>query len=300
MSFALRSNSVSIGMVLVTLALSALFLARGATAYVAAALPGAAHAMTGGVMQTGRAPGAEPPDRCAILARNVFDAASGALCPARARARSEPPPAPRPGEAPPPCAGETHKLVATVHSERDPALSFAEVVSVASASRLFQEGDHVDDDEVVAIYPTAVHFKQSSGQYCSLTMFGEPIANHSPVQATDLGSGITAVNETRFTVPRALVDDALQDPESVLRSIRVVPQAKDGQLLGVKVYGIRRDSVLHALGLQNGDALLAINGLEIATPDAALEAYARLRGASNLALSLERRGRAMTVDYAIE
>jgi general secretion pathway protein C len=290
MNLALQSKNTSSAIVFVTLTLSALFLARGATAYFAGTLPSAAHPAKRVDTQSAPPPGSEPPEPCAILARNVFDSASGALCPAKAVARSELP-APRLGETPPPCEGETRKLVAAVHSERDPAWSFAEVTSTQSAAQLFQVGDRVDDNEVFAIYPTAVHLKQSSGHYCSLTMFDEPAPSH-----TD----ITAVTKKRFTVQRAIVDRVLQDPARGLRSISVVPQSKDGRMVGVQLFGIRRDSMLHALGLQNGDALLAINGLEIATPDAALEAYARLRSASNLSVSLERRGQPMTVDYAIE
>jgi len=302
MNLALQSKSASIGIVLATLALSALFLAQGVNAYVIAALPGADRAAKLVAAHAGPPPGTAPPDRCAILARNAFDPASGGLCPPKAVAGIEPPPAPRPGETPPPCEGQTRKLVAAVHTERDPKRSFVELVSTEAASQLLREGDRIGDNVVFAIHPTAVHLKQSNGQLCSLTMFGEPASNRPPVraQAKERSSSITAVTGAQFTVRRALVDSVLQDPMSSLGSVRVVPHSKDGRAAGIKIYGIRSDSPLHALGLQNGDALLTINGLEIATPDAALEAYGQLRGASHLAVSLERRGQPMTVAYAIE
>jgi general secretion pathway protein C len=301
MNLALQSKSASVGIVLVALALSALFLAQGVSAYVAGALPSTAHVTTRFVTQA-RPPGSELPDHCAILARNVFDSGTGALCPARAVARNEPPPAPpapRPGETPAPCEGETRKLVAAVHSERDPARSFAELASAKSPSRLLQEGDRIDDDVVFAIYPTAVHFKRPSGHYCSLTMFGELVpssATPSPSPTLPLAPATAA----RFKVRRALIESTLQDPASSLRSIRAIPHSEDDRMVGVKLYGIGRGSLLHTLGLQNGDVLLAINGLDVATTDAALDAYAQLRSASNLSVSLERRGQPMTVDYAIE
>jgi general secretion pathway protein C len=183
--------------------------------------------------------------------------------------------------------------VAAVHSERDPARSFAELTSAESASQLFQEGDRVGDSVVFAIYPTAVHFKQSSGHYCSLRMFGEPAPSSAPPPlAPSAGAS--------FKVKRTVIESVLQDPANSLRSIRVVPHSEDDRMVGVKLYGIRQDSLLHTLGLQNGDVLLAVNGLEVATPDAALEAYGQLRSATNLSVSLERRGQPMTVDYAIE
>jgi general secretion pathway protein C len=296
MNLALQSKSASVGIVLVTLALSALFLAQGANAYVARTLLSTTHATKRVATQAGPSPGAQAPDHCAILARNVFDSATGALCPARAIARSAPappPPAPRPGETPPPCEGETRKLVAAVHSERDPARSFAELTSVESASQLFQEGDRVGDSVVFAIHPTAVHFKQASGHYCSLTMFGDPAPSSAP-------SPLAPATGASFKVKRTAIESVLQDPANSLRSIRAVPHSEDDRTVGVKLYGIHQDSLLHTLGLQNGDVLLAVNGLEVATPDAALEAYGQLRSATTLSVSLERRGQPMTVDYAIE
>ena len=46
--------------------------------------------------------------------------------------------------------------------------------------------------------------------------------------------------------------------------------------------------------------LRTINGYDMSSPDSALEAYARLREANNLTLSVVRRGQAMTIDYNIQ
>ena len=58
--------------------------------------------------------------------------------------------------------------------------------------------------------------------------------------------------------------------------------------------------LLGTLGLQNGDRLEAINGFTMASPEKALEAYARLRTASNLNVKLNRRGAPATIDYRIK
>jgi general secretion pathway protein C len=51
--------------------------------------------------------------------------------------------------------------------------------------------------------------------------------------------------------------------------------------------------------MQNGDRLQTINGFEMASPEKALEAYARLRTADKLTISLNRGGKAMNLDYDI-
>jgi general secretion pathway protein C len=70
--------------------------------------------------------------------------------------------------------------------------------------------------------------------------------------------------------------------------------------VGVKLYGIRKSSLFGKLGLQNGDLLRTINGFDMGSPDSALEAYAKLRSASNLSLAIVRRGTAVTMEYNIQ
>ena len=71
-------------------------------------------------------------------------------------------------------------------------------------------------------------------------------------------------------------------------------------MVGVKLYGIRRNSLLGKLGLQNGDLLRTINGFEMSSPDTALEAYSKLRTSNNLSVAVVRRGRPMNVEYDIQ
>jgi general secretion pathway protein C len=45
--------------------------------------------------------------------------------------------------------------------------------------------------------------------------------------------------------------------------------------------------------------LSTVNGLELASPDQALDAYAKLRNASHFSVALIRRGRPLTLVYQI-
>jgi general secretion pathway protein C len=74
---------------------------------------------------------------------------------------------------------------------------------------------------------------------------------------------------------------------------------KDGKPNGFKLYAIRPGSIFARLGLQNADLIKTINGLEISTPDKALEAYARLRNSPELSLALERHGQDVTLNVQI-
>ena len=79
-----------------------------------------------------------------------------------------------------------------------------------------------------------------------------------------------------------------------------MPETKDGKVLGIRLFGIRPDTLLGTLGIQNGDRLDAINGFNMGSPEKALEAYARLRTATELDITLNRRGSPVTISDHIK
>ena len=72
------------------------------------------------------------------------------------------------------------------------------------------------------------------------------------------------------------------------------------ELVGIRLFGVRQDTLLGVLGMENGDRLQTINGFDMASPEKALEAYARLRTADKLTISINRRGQNMNLDYNIK
>jgi general secretion pathway protein C len=127
-----------------------------------------------------------------------------------------------------------------------------------------------------------------------------PIARGPAKIPDDIASKIQKVSDTEFHVDRAVVTKILSDQAELMKSARVVPDTQDGKVVGVRLYGIRPDTLLGVLGLQNGDRLETINGFDMASPEKALEAYMRLRTADGLKVQLNRRGQPMNIDYKIK
>ncbi len=73
-----------------------------------------------------------------------------------------------------------------------------------------------------------------------------------------------------------------------MKSARIVPETKDGKVLGIRLFGIRPETLLGTLGLQNGDRLNRSTASTWVAPKKALEAYARLRTASQLDVTVNR------------
>jgi general secretion pathway protein C len=125
---------------------------------------------------------------------------------------------------------------------------------------------------------------------------GEPPDGRGAREALD--GEVRKIGAHSYEIRRAVVERVLAGRQAP-GSARVVPQARDGQVVGVRLSGIGRDSPFAAIGLADGDLLLAVNGRSIATPSAALEAYAALRAADHIWLAIERARQRIRIDYTI-
>lgn len=107
---------------------------------------------------------------------------------------------------------------------------------------------------------------------------------------SDLGRGIRETGPDTYAVPREDVAEALTHLPELSMQARVVPAFKDGRPVGFKLFSLRDESFFSRLGLRNGDVLQRINGLDLDSPDKALEAFTKLRDARRIELQLERAG----------
>jgi len=117
-------------------------------------------------------------------------------------------------------------------------------------------------------------------------------------EAGDIDKGVRCTGNN-CTVDKALVEKMLSNTAMLATAARFVPSIKDGKANGFKLYAIRPNSIFGKIGLQNGDTIKAINNMDMTSPDKALEVYTKLRNASHLNVSVERRGEAITLDYSI-
>jgi general secretion pathway protein C len=125
------------------------------------------------------------------------------------------------------------------------------------------------------------------------------VGGATPVPA-DIASKIQKVSGNEFNVDRQVVDKILENQAELMKSARIVPEQENGKVVGIRLFGIRADTLLGTLGLENGDRLQTINGFDMASPEKALEAYARLRTADHLTVQVNRRGANQNIDFNIK
>ena len=320
------------GVVLTLLALVAFFQARGATQLLSSALSLDERALVGAPQRTTPDPDEverlrrmnEPKSAEPILARNPFDSVTGPLNAVPIEGLEPTKPDLSDPLAAPTCDGVR---AAIISESTDPEWSMAALQGPGEpAPKLRRIGDDMGGKQVTFIgfnprknSPSV--WLLSGASLCQALLFAEqqpvpqpgaaapapaampdgpPPSGGPTTVPADIASKIQKVSDSEFNVDRSVVDKILENQAELMRSARIVPEQKDGKVIGIRLFGVRPDTLLGTLGLQNGDRLEAINGFTMASPEKALEAYARLRTASNLNVKLNRRGAPATIDYRIK
>ncbi|MSP59008.1 MAG: hypothetical protein EXR72_01485 [Myxococcales bacterium] len=193
----------------------------------------------------------------------------------------------------------------TSTKEKDPGLyrsgsllpgDAATVVRIIEKKVYFTNNNHL---EYLELDPGANAKVANAGGGNEYVAMAQPVsaATGDPLD-NDINRGVRCVG-SNCEIDRSLVDKLLSNTTMLATSARFVPSIKDGRPNGFKLYAIRPNSIFGKIGLQNGDTVKSINGMEMSSPDQALGVYTKVRTASHLTVSVERRGETATLDYTI-
>lgn len=275
-------------------------------------------------------PAKAPKSAKPIMLRNPFDSVTGPVDPDLKPIEFLKPSAEaaKPDLTDPLAVGSCDGTKALIITEStDPVWSVAALQGPGeTVPKLRRVGDDVVGKQVAYIgfnprYQSPAVWLTSGAAICQVLMFATAVptataaASAPPPEAVasvavpsrgpakvspEIASKIQKVSDSEFHVDRAVVEKILSDQTELMKSARVVPDTQDGKVVGVRLFGIRPDTLLGVLGLQNGDRLETINGFDMASPEKALEAYMRLRTADGLKVQVNRRGAPMNIDYKIK
>jgi type II secretion system protein C len=212
------------------------------------------------------------------------------------------------------------QVMATMEST-DPDLSFATIYdSENGVAGLYGRGDAIRPSvTVTGVDQGIVHLRNSSQlEYLQMGEAAPPPTKQvTPEDDKDKDKdkddkpkddrviegaeeSINCSSEDACTVDRAFVESLMANPAQLAKQARIVPSQKDGETQGYKLYGIRRGTIPKLLGFKNGDMLKAVNGEDLTSVDKAMGLYTKLRRASNLSVTIERKGKAITKEITIQ
>ena len=200
-----------------------------------------------------------------------------------------------------------YELTGTIVA-KDNDFSFAILKGKGNGGAVTRTGAEVQDGVILAfVWRNIAIFRTTSGVKCVGDGVGE--AKPMPVPEAPKVAGepqqpkgdddfdIRNVGPNQYVIKRADLNKATGNLGALASQARIVPSAKDN---GFKIFSISKDSLYSKIGIQNGDVLKSINGIELSSPDKALEAYSRLQNASKLSLDIVRKGQNETLEYTIE
>ncbi len=108
------------------------------------------------------------------------------------------------------------------------------------------------------------------------------------------------INEKQYMLNQSKIQEALNNPEKILSDARLYPNMKNGKQDGFRILEIKPGGLYQSLGLKNRDILHKVNGLELSSPEAAMQTMSALRGMNSVNLDIIRNGVKMTLNYQIK
>ena len=246
-----------------------------------------------------------------INKRNIFNATPPSDTPEPPRAVEPAPPPPAVPATPLPL-----KLVGIMAGTKAQAPRFAIIESTGSppGQAVYQVGDSVQQVFIVDILPGCVVLDRGGEQQklcfekdagtapvpgAAPRAAAAPVPPPAPRPGDAGGADIVRVDPGTWQVRREKLLENFANVGSLSSQATVTPYFVQGQQLGFRLSQIRAGGVLQQMGLQEGDVLQKVNGLDIYTPQEALQAYQQLQTESTVRLSILRNNSPTTLTYEI-
>lgn len=113
-------------------------------------------------------------------------------------------------------------------------------------------------------------------------------------------AGLATERSQNIAVKRSQMISAVKDVNNLMKQIRIRPNFRNGKPDGLRLTGIRPNSIFYNMGLKSGDVLTGVNGKDIESVDDVFKLYQDLQSSSRVQLQIKRRGQLKTIDYHIE
>ena len=106
--------------------------------------------------------------------------------------------------------------------------------------------------------------------------------------------------QTRWVLDKQEVQETLQNLPLLLTQARVIPHINaKGKNEGFRIVSIKPDSFYQRIGLQNGDVIQQINGIEIKDPQTFMSVFGQLKNETSITLDLIRKNQKESFSYEI-
>jgi general secretion pathway protein C len=194
------------------------------------------------------------------------------------------------------------KLLGTVSAE-DGSLA---MIEANRSIDLYRLGDDVPGGgKIKEITRNLVTIQNRDGSEEILSLYetgaapGPASSPSTPAASAEENGQVKPVGENQWVVDRRVAEEARNNIGELLKSARLEPNVVNGNTEGFAVKMIQPGSLLATLGLRKGDVIMEVNGVELSSPEKALQIFQQLREARHISIGLRRDGAPMNFDYEI-
>jgi general secretion pathway protein C len=165
----------------------------------------------------------------------------------------------------------------------------------------YRMGDEVPGGgRIQEIDRNLVHIENSDGSIEVLSTYEKGRQKKAALPPQKRGSQIRAVSENSWIIPREEAEKARGNLNDLLKQARMEPKIVNGRTEGFVVKMLRRNSFLANLGIQRGDVVKQVNGMELDGPEKALQIFQQLREAKHISIGLLRNGKQLNFEYEVD
>lgn len=144
-----------------------------------------------------------------------------------------------------------------------------------------------------------INLRQGSNTITVKMMDKSSATETQPRSEALAGSFVKKISERDYLINKEKVEQSLENPQQILTDARLLPNIQNGKQEGFRVLEVKPGGLYESLGLKNGDILLRINGIDISSPDVAIQAISAFKGMNRVNLDIMRDGSKLSMNYQI-
>jgi general secretion pathway protein C len=182
----------------------------------------------------------------------------------------------------------------------DPANSYAIIEDQAARRQsLYRVGDTILDTATLARveWDRVVLERNGEEEVLELASATGPASTAAAPAAT--AERIRKTADDKFVIDRRELEKTVANINEVFTQARAVPYFEDGKTVGFRVFAIKPGSVFEKIGLQNGDIINRVNGVELTDPTKAISLFTELQNEGHIAVDLKRNAATKSLSYEI-
>jgi general secretion pathway protein C len=199
------------------------------------------------------------------------------------------------------------RLIGTITGPRDRSLALVEDETTRTAE-FYKIGEMFMTQATVLVIERNRIVISRAGNQEVLAIYEEEISpltstsSSLPPPTLPSGNGpveVRKVAENRFEINRLAFEEVTKNLGTIMTQARIVPHFIEGKIAGYKIFAIKPDSIYTDLGMVNGDVLQKVNGVEIESPEKALQIISQLKTETDFQIDVVRNGKPMTFSYRL-